>query len=279
MLAPIAGAVNTDNAAFAGGALVTLATWQFIATRRTAWLIAALTGVVIAGWAKFTGFMLTGGLVGAALLYLLWRGQLRAALLVPAALAFLLALAPYVVFFVQYGSPTPDTPGLMIMLRDGARAVGWANAPRLSFPEWVIHFISDFFVGWMPTLAPRTALNYVALVLPVAAVLAAIAGFTVSVRRLLDRRETTRDVIVVAGLLALAATLACHIVFSYGHHLSTGWRMEAYPRYYLPVIVTIPLAGLSLLSAIHHPRGRAALLALLIAGPILFRILGAPLGS
>jgi hypothetical protein len=277
-LAPIAGAVNTDNAAFAGGALATLATWQFVATRRTGWFVTMLAGVMIAGWAKFTGFMLTGGLVGAALLYLLWRGQLRVVLLVPAACAFLLALAPYVIFFLQYGSPTPDTPGLMIMLRDGARTVGWADAPRLSFPAWMIHFISDFFVGWMPTLAQRTLLNYAALTLPVAAVLCAIAGFVVSVRRLLDRRETTLDVIVVAGLLALAVTLTCHIVFSYGHHLSTGWMMEAYPRYYLPLIATIPLAGLSLLAAVQQPHRRAALLALLITGPILFRILGAPLG-
>jgi hypothetical protein len=213
------------------------------------------------------------------IIYLLWRQRLRARWLLPAALAFMLALAPYAVFFAQYGSPTPDTPALMTMLRDGARAAGWADAERLSFPAYVIHFISDFITGWMPTLAPRTALNYAALALPIAAMLCAIAGFAVSIRRLLRREETALDVVVVAGMLANAATLACHIVFSYGHHLSTGWMMEAYPRYYLPMIAVIPLAALSLLAAVHHPRWRAALLGLLIAGPILFRIVGAPLGS
>ncbi len=54
--------------------------------------------------------------------------------------------------------------------------------------------------------------------------------------------------------------------------------MDAYPRYYLPLAAIVPLAGLSLLAAIEAPRWRGALLAFFIAGPIVFRLLGAPLG-
>jgi hypothetical protein len=54
--------------------------------------------------------------------------------------------------------------------------------------------------------------------------------------------------------------------------------MGAYPRYYLPLIAIVPLACLSLLAAVQAPRWRNGLLAFLIAGPVLFRIFGAPLG-
>ena len=81
----------------------------------------------------------------------------------------------------------------------------------------------------------------------------------------------------MGGVLALAATFAIHVSYSYGRHLETGWLMDAYPRYYLPLAAIVPLAGLSLLAAINVPVWRTALLALLIGGPVLFRIFGAPL--
>lgn len=277
VLAPIAGAVNTDNAAFAGGALATLGAWQLLATGKPRWLAAALCGLVVASWAKFTGAVLIDGLVGLVLLYLLWRGRLTMPSLLWAALAYVLAFAPYAIFFWQYGSPTPDTPGLELMLREGSRAMGWADAPRLSFPGWALHFIADFITGWMPTLTERNALNYAALIFPAGAVLCALAGFALSLARLRQRDEATRDVVVVAGMLAIAVALAAHIAFSYRHHLATGWMLEAYPRYYLPLAAILPLAGLSLLAAVREPRARNALLGFLIAGPILFRLFGAPL--
>ena len=69
-----------------------------------------------------------------------------------------------------------------------------------------------------------------------------------------------------------------HVTYSYGRYAATGWLMDAYPRYYLPLIAILPLACLSLLGAIEAPRWRNALLAFLIAGPVAFRIFGAPLG-
>jgi hypothetical protein len=69
-----------------------------------------------------------------------------------------------------------------------------------------------------------------------------------------------------------------HVTYSYQRHVATGWLMDAYPRYYLPLAAIVPLAGLSLVAAVAQPRARAVLLAFLIAGPVLFRLLGAPLG-
>src|ERR1700682_4044489 len=58
VLAPLAGAINNDNAAFAGGAIATLAALQLLATGSRASLLAALGGVIVASWAKFTALLL-----------------------------------------------------------------------------------------------------------------------------------------------------------------------------------------------------------------------------
>ena len=86
------------------------------------------------------------------------------------------------------------------------------------------------------------------------------------------------DVVVIAGTMALAATFAIHVTYSYGRHLSTGWMMDAYPRYYLPLAASCGSPGSRCSPASNAPRWRAGLLTFLIAGPILFRIFGAPLG-
>ena len=130
----------------------------------------------------------------------------------------------------------------------------------------------------MPALGERNVLQYSMLAIPVAALGCALAGIALSLRRLWRRQDTALDVVVIAGTVALVATFAIHITYSYGRHLSTGWLMDAYPRYYLPLAAIVPLAGLSLLAAVKAPRWRAALLAFLIAGPAIFRVFGAPLG-
>lgn len=278
VLVPLAGAVNNDNLAFLGGALAIFGAWQLVATDRAGWLAVALCGLVAAASAKLTGLLLAGGLMTAVLGYLLWRRRLRWSWAVAAAVAFLLAAAPYIAYLVQYGSPTPDTPAQVALIADGARAAGWADLPRKTFAGYLGYFVIAFIADWMPTLDPRNAFNYAMLALPVAALGCALAGVGLSLHRLSRRRESALDVIVVAGTMALAATFALHVGYSYGRYVATGWLMDAYPRYYLPLAAIVPLAGLSLTAGIETPRWRAGLLAFLIIGPVLFRIFGAPLG-
>jgi hypothetical protein len=280
VLVPLAGAVNNDNLAFLGGAVSTLAVWQLVTTDRPGWFGLALVGVVIAGWAKLTGLALTGALVGAVMAYLLWRRapwRSRGIWAIALVLAFALAAAPYFIYIAQYGSPTPQTPAQFALIENGARAAGWAGLPRLSFVSYAVYFVEAFVVEWLPALGARTAFNYAMLAVPLAALAGAGAGIVLSLVRLRRRSETALDVVVVCGSLALVATFALHVAYSYGRHLATGWLMDAYPRYYLPLAAIVPLAGLSLLAGIEHPRCRGGLLVFLICGPILFRILGAPL--
>lgn len=281
VLVPLAGAVNNDNLAFSGGAVALLGVWQLLATGRETWLALALVGVVAAGWAKLTGLLLSAGLVSGVVAYMYWRRQLpwtrTWTCIIAVALVFALAAAPYVEFILRYGSPTPETPAQIALLTDGARAAGWVDLPRQSFARYLVYFVGAFVADWMPTLGARSDLNYAALVIPVEALGCALAGVGLSVRRLWRRQESGLDVVVIAGALAIGATLAIHVTYSYGRYAATGWLMDAYPRYYLPLIAIVPLACLSLVAAVETPRWRNALLAFLIAGPVLFRLFGAPL--
>jgi len=290
VLAPIAGAVNNDNLAFLGGAVAMLGAWQLAANAVPAvppergrvdsriWLAVALIGVIAAASAKLTGLLLTGTMVGVVIAYLVWRRRLPWSYTIVAVFAFALAAAPYAIYTLQYGSPTPQTPAQLALIAEGARAAGWTELPRKSFSGYLVYFVGAFIADWMPTLGARSAFNDAMLAIPVAALALAFAGFALSLRRLWRRHESALDVVVIAGTLAIAATFAIHVSYSYGRYAATGWLMDAYPRYYLPLAAIVPLAGLSLRAAIEAPRWRTGLLAFLIAGPVIFRIFGAPLG-
>jgi hypothetical protein len=278
VLAPLAGAINNDNAAFAGGSIATLAAFQLLVTGSRSWLLAALGGVIAASWAKFTGLLLAGGLVSGVLMWLLWRGRLQFQWIVLIAIAALVASAPYVGLFAQYGSPTPMTSGVVAMIKTGAQAVGWDGAARLTPASYAAHFVSEFVLEWMPTLKPRNTLNYASLAIPIMAALGAFAGILAAIRRIASGKGNPLEIVICAGALAFGGTFVIHGIFSYELHTEFGWLTTAYPRYYLPLAALVPLAGLSFSDAIKQPFAHGTLLAFLIAGPLVFRLLGAPLG-
>ena len=290
VLVPLAGAVNNDDLVLLGGAVATLGVWQLAASTdpgiprssgsgtRTIWLAVALAGVVATAWAKLTGLVLTGAMVCAVLAFLLWRKRLPRTAAIAAALALTLAAAPYFVFIVQYGSPTPNTAALMAFVESGARAFGWTDLPRLSFPSYFAYFVGQLIANWMPTLTTRNAFQYGMLIIPVAALACAAAGLALSLRRVWRGQETSLDIVVSAGAAALAANFVLLIGYNYSFYVSHGWMAGAYPRYFLPLFAIVPLACLSLLGAVEAARWRAVLLAFFTAGPILFFVFGAPLG-
>jgi len=116
------------------------------------------------------------------------------------------------------------------------------------------------------------------LALPATVILFSVAGWVVSARAILHGRQRPLDFLVVAGMASIALTLAVHIAFSYQRHLQTGWMMDAYPRYYLPLVAIIPMAALTFSSTIQSDRWRMVLVAFLIGAPIAFQVFGAPMG-
>ncbi|MGI9387639.1 MAG: hypothetical protein ACR2OX_09430, partial [Methyloligellaceae bacterium] len=139
------------------------------------------------------------------------------------------------------------------------------------------HFILSFVAGWMPALSPRGPIHYAMLLIPVSALLCAAAGTAISARRVFEGKGAPIHIITVAGALSLMGTFAINVIYSYTRHLSAGWMMDAYPRYYLPLAVIVPLAGLVLLSTTGNERFRKAVVLLLIMGPLVFAMFGAPL--
>ena len=276
VLTILAGSISNDNPAFAGGALATLGAYRLLLSGNRTWLLVALAGVIVASWAKFTALLLSGGLVAGVLLWLLWRGRLPSRWTVPIAAAALLACAPYAAFIAQYGSPTPMTVGEMIKVKTEATQFGWDRLEHLGLIAYVVHFITEFTIEWLPPWK-RLDIFYWALAIPIASVLCAYAGVLGAIRRMLAGKEGSLDVVIVAGALAFAGTFAIHLVFGYRLHIEYGWLSSAYPRYYLPLAAIFPLAGLAFLDELKAPFARAVVFAVLGAGPLVLRLMLEPL--
>lgn len=278
VLAPLAGSVNNDNLGFAGGAIGLLGLYGYLSTQRRGWLLLAGAGLIAASAAKLTGLLLVGGVFVASLTLLAMQKNIRRGDLAIAAGSLMLAAAPYLALVLQFGSPTPDTPAQHALLTNGAEIAGWSDAPRLSPAAYTAFFLKSFVLAWMPTLHPRNDLQLALCILPAAIVGLAIGGTIIALRAVVRRSASATDIIVVAGMAAIAATLTIHIAFSYQRHLQTGWMMDAYPRYYLPLMAIIPIAALTLAMHLHSLQSRTILVAFLIASPIVFQLFGAPLG-
>jgi hypothetical protein len=247
-----------------------------VATDRKPWLAVALVGVVAAGWAKLTGLVLSGTMVSVVVAYLLWHARLRWTWTILVAFAFALAALPYIIYIAQYGTPAPATP-VAISVSE-ILDYGWTDPADRSFFVYFVSFVGELVASWMPTLAARNTFHYAMLVFPVTTLVSAGVGIVLSLQRLWRRGERTIDVIVISGALGLAINFVLQVNYSYHFYTATGWMAGPYLRYYVPLAAIVPLACLSLLAAIETPRWRAWLLGFLVAGPIIFRVFGAPLG-
>ncbi len=277
VLAPLAGSVNNDNLCFAGGALTLLGAHSYLASSKRSWLVVACAGMIVAGISKLTGLLLCGGFLAALLVAAgLRRSVCRVDVAIVAG-SLALAALPYIAFTLHYGSPAPNTPAQIALLQKGAAATGWEAESRMQPAIYLLVFLKNFLAEWMPSLKARHPFQLALLVLPAATLLLAAAGTLWSCRAIRSGRCRDTDLIIVAGMLATLATLTVHVAFSYQRHLATGWMMDAYPRYYLPMVAIVPLAGITFADALPSARLRTLLLSFLIAAPVLFGLFGAPL--
>jgi hypothetical protein len=276
VLASLTGSVNNDNLGVFGGALALLGLHAYVSSSSRTWLAVACCGLLAASAAKLTGLLLVGTTLTLVAALLAMRRKISRADAAIIALALAIAAVPYVIFVIQYGSPAPNTPAQSAMLTSGAAAAGWAQEPRMHLVAYVIFFLKSFLMEWMPVLEPRGTFHLALLALPAAIVLLSITGWIVSIRARLKGSARPADLIVIAGMAAIAVTLTIHIGFSYERHLQTGWIMDAYPRYYLPLIAIVPMAALAGTSAIMNGRLRGGLLCFLVVTPIVFGLFGAP---
>lgn len=284
---PLAGSVNADNLAIASGSVAALALHRLTATRQSYWLLIATAAMICAGFAKLTGFIMVGGLVAGVLAVMLWRQSCQRWWLPVAAAAALVGGAPYLVFFAQYGSPAPTSPGQIGLLTNplpfdeltkGATAT-------LSFPAYALAFVKAFIREWEPVATERTPLQLATLAAPVFALICALAGARSAAARLWRKAPSPTDILVVVGLAVAFSTATIHMVFSYRHHVeyafvngvpTYSYSPDAYPRYYLPLGAIVPLACLSVLASLRKSWLHTAFASALIAAPIALILLGSP---
>lgn len=273
VLPALAGSVNNDNAGFLAGALVLSGSWRFLGRGRTADLGTALLGLIIAGAAKLTALMLCGSFL--FLLFILARPKMSRVQWSITIGAIALAAIPLLALWIAYGSPAPDTPGQHALLVDGSNVAGWASRPRLAPVDYAAHFLSDFIAGWKPLLADRTPVQAFMLLLPSLTIMLAAAGVLRALPALLRLNMAAPEAMfAVAGSAAIAATFLVHMAFSYRRHLETGWMMDAYPRYYLPLAFIVPLAALMFVRSIDAPAAKRTVAGFLVGAPILFGLFG-----
>ncbi|MGZ8335805.1 MAG: hypothetical protein ACXWU1_03995 [Allosphingosinicella sp.] len=274
VLAHLAGSINNDNFAFLAGGLMLFGAQRFVATRRPLDFALIGGGVIIAGCAKLTALLLCGGFF-VVFLGLAWRrGMVRPQHWVGAAAMLVAASLPSIYLWLIYGSPAPDTAAQYAMIAEASQAVGWAQQARLSFPAYLWEFFRSFLLEWMPMATPQSVLKAYMPIIPATAVAIAAAGIVFAGRRVAARTGADSNIIIVAGGAAIIATLAVHIAFSYQRHLATGWMMDAYPRYYLPLIAIVPLAALTFLREVRSETARRGAAAFLLVSPLAFGLLG-----
>lgn len=287
VLTPLAGSVNNDNLAIASGSVALLALHRLVATNKSRWLLIAAAAMICAGFAKLTGFILIGGLVAGVLAIMVWRQSYRRWWLPVAAAAALVGAAPYLAFFMQYGSPAPETPGQIGLLTNPLPFDELTKdaTGTLSFPAYILAFAKTFIREWEPVVIERTPLQLAMLSTPVVALICALAGAKGAATRLWRKEGSPTDTVVVAGLAVVLVTAAIHMVFSYRHHVHYGfvegaptysYSPDAYPRYYMPLGAVVPLACLLFLASLRKTRVHAALTSALIAGPVALIIFGSP---
>ncbi|MFX4083819.1 hypothetical protein ACKU27_01805 [Sphingobium yanoikuyae] len=276
LLIELAGAVNNDNLAFLGGGALLFGLGRYLRRGALGDLLLACIGLIVASLAKLTGLMLCGGTLAALLMLLVWTGKRMPLLhLGLVLLASAVAAWPFVAFWLAYGSPAPDTFAQQSLLRDGAAAAGWAGQARMAFPAYVLMFLTSFVEGWMPVLSERTGLQWGALAIPACMLILAMDGIRrAGVAVLVQRRRDSLAMLILAGGAAAAGVMLVHILFSYQRHLATGWMMDAYPRYYLPLLPIVPLAALYAIRSLPDARHRRLARGLMAGAPLLFALIG-----
>lgn len=286
VLPALAGSVNNDNLAIAAGAVAVLATYRLAMTYQTNWLLIALAAMIAAGLAKLTGLLLVGGLVAGVLSYIIVTGHSSRWWLAVAAAAALIASMPYIVFWMQYGSPAPSTAGqigLLTTVVDGCGNQKFSGT-RMSFPEYSLNFVSNFIWNWVPVCAERNLLQISMLAVPIFALICAVVGAGKAARRVVRREASPIDIVIVAGFATTAVTATIHLIYSYARHINYAvigglptyaFEPDAYPRYYMPLGAVVPLGYLVFLAS-KHGLARRIFIVAAIAGPITLEILGTP---
>lgn len=228
------GFYNNDSLAMLGGMITGAASLHWFEGHRPLraywWMVLGLALATV----KLTSALLIGSYVAACL----WFGA-KSTRSIPArdrwlgALLLTITAIPYAYFTLQFGSPTPETPGQTALIalpetlepaHDGMRWIfttkhEWCEQPPLHFFGFLLVFLGNF-----ADQLRVTELTFVPLLVIMASLCyAAIAPSSI--------RPLAR-----ATLLATWITLAIHAGFSWQRYQRLGWMLDSFVRYYFPLL-------------------------------------------
>lgn len=172
--------------------------------------------------AKMTGFLLV--LFYAAGIWLLSPHKRRTLhfnhYALSAAFIFILSL-PYLYFLAIWGSPTPNSPGQVYMLK--------SSGPSLPFHVWLSSVLLDF-----GTTASAKSVDLVAI-----GIVMLLLSWVITIG---TRSPSPLQTIARAACMATFAMLIIHIWFSYDRFVRYKWIRDFYARYYLPLLAPYALS-------------------------------------
>ncbi len=233
---------SNDSLAFLGGSLAVAGSMLLLNNERNdtnAGLAILLLGLLFALAAKLTAALLVGIYVVCTLaMFAIQRRKFWQTCLKPLPLLLLALIAiasvPYLLFTIKYGSPAPNTPGQILLLQGGD------PSHILPLPQ----YLWESLLGAISNAGSGLGMVAAYSLFFIATILATLFQFY----RLIagqGRADPIAAVAVAAGV-ATALMMLIQLTFSYDRHVTYGWQVELYPRYYFPLIgaYLLGLAGI-----------------------------------
>ncbi len=223
--AGITGYYNNDSMALLGGMLCCYGGvhWcQSLPSKKA--LGYMIVGLLLAS-VKLTSLLLSGLFIGFLFLHRMPR---RSAILLLIATAMLAAL-PYLMLWWEYGSPAPNTPGQLAMMKEVLATKHLANHPAMSPFSFVRTMLLQLCYQF-----GRPEITGLLLVWLVA-----------SLAMLSHRRSAQGNALPIltrsAGLATLIM-LIIHLIFAWRRYQQFDWPLDMGLRYYYPLL---PIYGLA----------------------------------
>ncbi len=227
-----AGFFSNDSLAFLGGSLAVAGSMILLNTTSkdaVSGLAVALVGLLIAVAAKLTAALLVGLFVASVLILFafqqrgFWKTYLRP---IPLFLtAFIAATSvPYLLFIIKYGSPAPNTQGQILLLQGG----------DLSHILPLSQYLWESLLGAISNAGSGLGMCVAYAIFFLSVILATLFH---AYRLVQGQTEAdTIPLIAVAAGTATALMMLIQLAFSYDRHITYGWQVELYPRYYFPLM-------------------------------------------
>ncbi len=263
----LSATISNDNLGIFSGALSLYAVQRFLKTQTGFNFFLILISVLLAAASKLTCFIFVAVFAFTFLAPFLFERKLSRFYIITAVAIIFLSSLPYFVYFQSYGSPAPLTSGHLALIQETSEQLGWANSEKMSPLFFVVSFFFFLTTLWSDT--PLT--NGFTIAISVCVFTLMVLFSVVFVKAIFRYFGSShqKNLVLAAGGISLGITLLLHVLWSYKHHVTYGYILGAYPRYYYPALGLIAYALIEFFQPMQ-PRFRKLGYSILILLPIIF---------